>query len=240
MRRAVLVILAAMASSSAGCQTMLVKQMQAAPIENRLYLHAGFKKGDYALYEAMEGRMQVRLEIADVRPGEVEVHLSWPEAPGHVGFMTNLVRRMVLTEGGEVTRAFIEDRTTGRRDPLRIAGPGDSNYIGELKEVDFKAGQPMATPAGTFQVRRVLMYGIHLDNMIVSQRVTTSLFLDPSVRFGLLRRVDVYETRLPLLRLYQQALDLAGAPLATTTLYDYLLKEVESGSRWEMTLIETG
>lgn len=221
---------------ASGCQTMMIKQMQAAPIENRLYLHKGCKAGDYALYQAMDGAMQVKLEVVDVKPGSVEVQLTFPKAPVHLGFMTSVVRRMFLNEKGEVMRAFVQDRF-GAPHELRVARPGDSNYIGELKDVPLGPRKTVRTPAGEFQVERVLIYEVEARNFAITQRVTTALFLDPAVRFGLVRRVDVYQNRLPALELYQKALSLAPVPDAAKALYDFILSRIEGSKPWEMTLL---
>lgn len=225
-----------LALAASGCQTMMIKQMQAAPIENRLYLHKGYKAGDYALYQAMDGAMQVRLELVDVKPGAVEVQLTFPKAPVHLGFMTSVVRRMFLNEKGEVTRAFVQDRF-GAPHELRVAGPGDPNHIGELKDVPLGPRQTIRTPSGDVPVAQVLIYEVEARNFAISQKVTTALFLDPSVRFCLVRRVDVYQNRLPALELYQKALSLAPVPNAAKTLYDFILSRIEGAKPWEMSLL---
>ena len=85
--------------------------------------------------------MRVKFEIVDIKQGAIEVQLSWPKAPVHVSFMTNLVRRMFLNEKGEVLNAFIEDRRVRGKYPLRVAGTGDTNYIGDMKEIGFSEGK---------------------------------------------------------------------------------------------------
>ncbi len=219
----------------AGCRSMLVLQMQQTPIENRLYLHDGYKAGDWALYEAMDGGMHVRLEILAVAPGKVDVALTWPKAPAHVSFMTGMVRRMILDESGQVLEAWMEDRSGGSRRPLRIAKPGDPNYLADEKAVAFSGGAD-----GKLKASKVLLYTVEADNLVISQKVTTTLFLDPKAPFCLVRRVDVYHSRLPILRLYQKALDLASAPLGVSELYGFILGEVESGQLWQMNLVDRG
>lgn len=236
-RRAFIALLPAL--PLAGCQAMLVGQFQAAPIENRLFLHPGYRVGDYARYEAMDGAMHVLLRIVAIDAGRVEVELSWPKQPLHLGFMAGLRRRMWLDADGRVLAAHVED-SGGRRHPLRVAAPGDPNHLGDAAEVGFGPAQALATPAGVFDVRKVLVFTLDLDNGVLKQRVTSAIFLVPGARFGFVRRLDIYATRLPALELYNRALAFASLPEGARRLYELMLSRIGSEARWEMTLLESG
>lgn len=240
-RRALLGVLGGgLLGTLAGCKSATIGQMQDAPIENRLFLHAGYKAGDYGLYEAMDGAMHVLIKIVDVQPDAVEVELSWPKAPIYVEFMTRLRRRMFLDGRGVVRSAYVEDLASGRRHPLRVAAPGEPNHIGEISAVDFGAGAPLTTRAGTFTIRKIILFTLSLDNGLIRQDVTTSIFVDPDAPFGLVRRVDAYAPRVPILDLYKQAASYAPLPQAAMLLNNYLLSRLGEVKPWEMSLLERG
>lgn len=240
VRVGAVVLLGVFVLGGTGCKTLVLNAMQQAPIENRFHLHPGYKVGDYALFEAMGGKQHMKMEIVGVQRGQVEIKLSWPKVPPYVGFLRYLSYHVFVDEKGHVLRAHAYDAKTGRSYPLKVAEPGDHNYIGDVKEMVLNREEAITTKAGTFRIKNVIVFNQFLQNFAISSLVTTTMFVDADVKFGLVRRIDVMESHLPLIDLCQHIVKFSPLPGVAKSLYGFILEKAKDPKHyWEMNLVET-
>ena len=123
---------------------------------------------------------------------------------------------------------------------MKVAGPGDHNYIGDMKEMTLNREEAITTKAGTFKIKNVIVFNQFLKNFAISSLVTTTMFVDPNVKFGLVRRIDVMESHLPMIDLCQHIVKFSPIPGAAQFLYGFILEKAKDPKHyWEMNLVET-
>jgi len=178
-----------------GCARIVTKQIQEAPVQNWLYLHANPKKGDYALFESFDKSLVMKMEVVGKDPETVEVAVSWPKVPEAASFLEQSSYHFFVSANGKVQYAHLVD-TSGMLKPLRIAQPGDFNYIAPMKTTSLPAPETITTRAGSFQIKDVYVFSQNIARAGAQGKVTSVFFIDPEVHFGLVREAHVNERKL--------------------------------------------
>lgn len=223
-----------------GCATVAVKSMQEAPVHNWIYLHPDYKVGDYAIFESIDQAQKMKFEIASIKDGLIEVKISWLQAQTIVAFLKNLSYHLFADENGHVQTAFLYDKRSGVKRPIKIAGPGDYNYIDDPKSVLLKRKEIITTKAGTFEIENVIVFNQHISNFALTAKVTSIYFVHPGVKFGLVRERDVMESHVQLVELIEYIVKLSPLSTVQKSITNYIMNKAKDTKHiWGLDLIET-
>jgi hypothetical protein len=223
-----------------GCATVAVKSMQEAPVHNWIYLHPNYKVGDYAIFESIDHAQKMKFEIASIEDGLIEVKISWLQAQTIVDFLRNLSYHLFADENGHIQKAFLYDKQSGVRRSLKIAEPGDYNYIDDPKSVLLKRKEIITTKAGTFEIGNVIVFNQHISNFALTAKVTSVYFIHPGVKFGLVRERDVMESYLQLAELIEYIVKLSPLSTVQKSIMNYIINNAKDTKHyWGLDLIET-
>ena len=223
-----------------GCATVVVKSMQEAPIHNWMYLHPDYKVGDYAVFETIDNAQKMKFEIASIEDSLIEVKMSWLQTKAIVSFLSDFSYHLFLDENGYVQTAFLYDKKSGRKRPLRVAGPGDHNYIKDPRSVLLKRKETITTKAGTFKIENVIIFNQNISNFAITAKVTSIYFIHPGVKFGLVSERGVMESYVKLVELSEFILKLSPLSDEQKSIMFYIMEKSKNTKFvWGVDVIET-
>ena len=205
MRKITVMLSLFLAVATTGCISSIVKNaVKDTPIANRIDIHSGARKGDYAVLKSVKNEELKKDPGASMMAGETTTTISVVQKGGGyitirqevatsmiaAGFMNNLVFEITADYSGNVVKGFLIDTESGEKTPLKIAKAGDKNYYAS-KPVSAaqmqKWGIParITVPAGTFSVTGRMVKHDDSENFVV-------FLMNPGVKFGHVASYSVY------------------------------------------------
>ncbi|MBN2041338.1 MAG: hypothetical protein JW864_14960 [Spirochaetes bacterium] len=205
MKKVTAILLLLMAVSTIGCLSSIVKNAaKDTPISNKIDIHSGAAKGDYAVLKSVKNDEMKNDATASMMTGETTTTFKIvKKGSGHLtirqeistsmigaSFMNNLVFEITSDYKGNVVKGFLIDADSGERTPLKIAKQGDDNYYAakpvsasQLK----KWGIPtrIKVPAGIFSVKGIMSKSDDSENIVV-------FLMNPKAKFGHVASYSVY------------------------------------------------
>lgn len=190
LRRALCIL---MLAALQGCASMDLKMAASQPAPDWIYVHADARPGDRAVW-SNRARLhhQMVWEVVARHGDDVEVTLAWRDEAGSPGSeQSGLRRHFIVAPDGKVKRAYARNHKTGNEVAMRVAAPGE--VITKREMTMLSTPQIIETPAGTYEVDRVLLQHYHYKVMVTSLDTATVEFIDPKARFGVVRSMQNIE-----------------------------------------------
>lgn len=210
-----------------GCASMDLKMAASQPAPDWIYVHPNAKVGDRAVWNNnARSHHRIIWEVVGKQGDDLEVTLGWQDEYGSPGSeQSGLKRHFIVAPDGTVKRAFARNYKTGDQVEMRVSAPGEVITRREMKML--ASPQTIKTPAGTFNVDRVLIQNAHFRVLVTTLDTATVEFIDPNAKFGVVRSLqDIDIGGLFLAKLIASVGEYTMKPASPYSLYN-TLKELD-------------
>lgn len=221
--------------ATTGCITnSLLKSMirqnlsQNGTFPNWIGIHKNPKVGDFAEHQALDGSV-IRYEILSQKGPYYEISQRHVNASGSASVLLELSFNLIVDKNGNAQEGYVVDLTSGERDRIRIAGPGENGYVSNVEVVTNRRLLPesVVTPAGEFAISEFRVYEYYLYQNGVLVKGTQTQLIHPDVKFQIVRLRAGASTEFPAVTVVRTIASFAPGDPVQKRVIDFLLGKLE-------------
>lgn len=197
--------LSAIISTSTSCTGLVVRAIikSQGAVPNWVAMHENPKVGDYAIHRIQNGNL-VRYEILSKQGDLFEMSQKFTEVGimDKINGLQSFSFRIMVDKDGYVKGGFMDDYA-GDSYPLRVVGPGEVGYFDNMQLLP--NNEIIGTEAGSFECKTVRTYNYKLVTGMGQVTMRGVAFLNPKVKFQIIRMLATVDNDMPLVDLMNQA-----------------------------------
>ena len=216
-----------------GCSSVITNLVTDQATYNWFYIPENAKVGDVAYHRSLEYDQEYKIEITELDQTGYRLEVTYIKAPFLISGMENMRWKFLVDRRGFVQSARLVHNKSGKETPLKVASHfGEFGFVKEPRLMELSTPEKIETPAGTFDVRHIVVYeSSQRAPLGATINMTVVNFVHPDAKLGLVKQTFSSKDDVPILEVVNFVNGISPYNLVYNRLIDFMISKAKASTQ---------